>query len=118
MRTREEIKYEFTPAGNLDQTRSMKMLKINNQFLDLALDVEDLVPNCPDRTAALRKIMEAKFTCVQAITHFRSPDQPVQSTISTQLPQEPNEKPQKFDKEKEIDLAKEVPPTNAKSPKQ
>lgn len=72
MRTAEEAKFAFTPVGKLGVTTTHKILKIENEFRDLALSVVDLVPESADRTAALRKLLEAKMTCVQAISHDKS----------------------------------------------
>lgn len=76
MRTREEIIHAFTPVGNLKSEEQIRVMKVSNAFKDMALEVADLVPDCADKTAALRKLLEAKFTCVQAITHQRPPAPP------------------------------------------
>lgn len=69
MRTKEEVIHAFTPVSPLKAEWSMKLLKIQNQMKDTAMEIIDLVPDSPDRTAALRKLLECKFTCIQAITH-------------------------------------------------
>ncbi len=70
MRTREEVIHAFTPVGaKLDEVQRMALLKTENAFKDLATDLIDFLPECADRTAALRKLLEAKMTCTQAITH-------------------------------------------------
>jgi hypothetical protein len=73
MRTQQEVVHAFTPNDKLDTVQKNCILKIQNNFKDLATDVIDLVPDSPDRTSALRKILEAKFNCIQAITHQISP---------------------------------------------
>lgn len=77
MRTREEIIHAFTPAGNLKSEQQIRVMKVSNAFKDMALEIESLVPDCPDKTAALRKLLESKFTCVQAITHAKVAEEPV-----------------------------------------
>ncbi len=51
----------------------MRLLKLQNAFIEMATDIADLVPECPDRTASLRKLLECKFTAVQALTHYQEP---------------------------------------------
>lgn len=72
MRTREEISYEFTPVGQMSSTQNMALLKTQNAFKDLALEIERLVPDTPHRTAAIRMLLNSKWTCVQAITHINN----------------------------------------------
>ena len=76
MRTKDEVKYAFTPVGKLDQAQKMRMMKIEKAFIELGTDIIDLVPECADRTSALRKLMEAKFTATQAITHYTPVEKP------------------------------------------
>ncbi len=69
MRTKLEVLNAFTPNPRLTQVQNMALMKTNKAFQDLAVELIDLVPECADRTAALRKLLESKFTCIQAITH-------------------------------------------------
>lgn len=69
MRTKLDVIKAFSPAPGLSQTQNMKRMKVEAAFKELATEVIDLVPESPDRTAALRKILNAKFECIQAITH-------------------------------------------------
>lgn len=71
MRTREEVIAAFKPVDKLDSVRQMKLMHLQKEMEDIALAILDYVPECADRTAALRKLLECKFTCVQAITHFK-----------------------------------------------
>ncbi len=71
MRTLEEVKDAFTPVGPLTATQQMRLLKLEKMFREAAADVVDLVPESENRTAAIRKMLEAKFTCVQEITHSK-----------------------------------------------
>lgn len=73
MLTRDEVVFAFTPVppNTIDEGQKMRMLKIETNFLELATDIIDLVPVSADRTAALRKLLEAKWTCSQAITHVK-----------------------------------------------
>lgn len=77
MRTREEVVSAFTPVVKLSEVQKTAILKLEIAFRDLATDIVDLVPETPDRTAALRKLLESKFTCTQAVTHYKP--LPVQS---------------------------------------
>lgn len=69
MRNRDEVIHAFTPVGKLDEVQKQCMMKIEMATRDLATDIIELVPDCADRISALRKLLEAKFNCVQAITH-------------------------------------------------
>ena len=71
MQTREEIVKAFTPIEPkfLTQTQKAVLGKLHMAFLDLATTIEMDVPACADRTSALHKLMECKFSCSQAVTH-------------------------------------------------
>lgn len=71
MRTADEVKYAFTAVGKLDTGLSQRILRLEIAFRELASEVFDLVPESADRTAALRKLLESKMTCVQAISHYK-----------------------------------------------
>ncbi len=71
MRTIEEVRDAFSPAGVLTATQQMRLMKIENLFKMVANEVMDLVPESANRTTALRKILESKMTCVQEITHSK-----------------------------------------------
>jgi hypothetical protein len=71
MRTIEEVKFAFTSVGKLDEITRTKLLKLENSFKELATDILDLVSESADRTACLRKLLESKFTAVQALTHYK-----------------------------------------------
>jgi hypothetical protein len=47
----------------------MRILKLEKIFQSLAEDVFDRVPENPDRTAGLRKLLEAKWTLCHAVSH-------------------------------------------------
>lgn len=72
MRTQAEVVHAFTPVGKLDPGLTQRILRIEVAFRELAVELVDLVPECPDRTAALRKLLESKMTCVQAISHAQA----------------------------------------------
>ncbi len=75
MLTPEEVKFAFTPVGDkLSAGQKMALQKAENLFRETALEVLQLVPKTADRTSALRKLLEAKFMCSQAITHSMSPE--------------------------------------------
>jgi hypothetical protein len=71
MRTPEDVTRAFTPVPGkeLSEQQTQGIMLVQNAFLELASTIMIDVPECADRTAALRKLLEAKFTCVQAITH-------------------------------------------------
>lgn len=72
MRTIEEIKHAFQPVGkNLDQGQSHRILKVQAALQLAAEEILDLVPECADRTHAMRQVLDAKFWCTQAISHFK-----------------------------------------------
>lgn len=74
MRTIDEIKHAFQPVGkNLDQGQTHKILKIQSALQLAAEEILDLVPECADRTHAMRLVLDAKFWCTQAISHFQLP---------------------------------------------
>lgn len=70
MKTVEEIKHAFQPAGKLDPGQSQRALRLQNAAQMLAEEIIDLVPECADRSHALRLVLDAKFWGTQAITHF------------------------------------------------
>lgn len=72
MRTKEETSKSFGPPMKLDAVGAMKMMKLNERFKDIAFEVLDLVPEGANRTAAIRKLLEAKMTCVHAISYDTS----------------------------------------------
>lgn len=68
-----EIKHAFQPVGGLSSTQTMKMMKVEAAMREAAEQVLDLVPAGSDRTYVMRKLLECKFWCVQAITHEQAP---------------------------------------------
>ena len=73
MRTRDEVIHAFTPVMKLSEGQKMRLLKLEVAYKDLATEILDLVPESADRTSALRKLLEVKFTTSQAITHTNEP---------------------------------------------
>jgi len=59
---------DFLPT-QLSAEGGVLVRELTAQFHNLALFVEDNVEPSADRTAALRKMLEAKMTLVQGITH-------------------------------------------------
>lgn len=82
MTDRTSIQAAFTPVGPLSTEVNHKVNIINRAFLDLALEVESTVPASADRTSAIRRILNAKFECVQALTHQKLP-QPASASQKT-----------------------------------
>lgn len=71
MRTIDEIKHAFQPVTVRDQGATHRMLKIQQELQLAAENILDLVPECADRTHAMRLLLDVKFWCVQAISHFQ-----------------------------------------------
>lgn len=73
MNTLDEVKYAFNPvpAKQLTEVAKVSIVKIEMAFTTLASEILDLVPESADRTSAIRRILEAKFMSVQAITHTK-----------------------------------------------
>lgn len=69
MRNREQIVDAFTPNQKLKPDEKAALVNMEQAFIDLATDIEINVPECPMRTIALNKLLEAKWSCSQAITH-------------------------------------------------
>jgi len=63
---------DFLPT-QLTHEGGVLVREITTQFHSLALYIENEVPPSADRTAALRKMLEAKMTLVQGITHQEEP---------------------------------------------
>ncbi len=85
MRTREEVIHAFTPVGKLTQSQQHCLFLLQKKATDFATDIIDLVPSCADRTAALRLLLQAKQTCIQAITH----EAPHEQALNTKKPTPP-----------------------------
>lgn len=68
MRTMSEAMDAFSP-NKCDQTQQQRILHIENSCKELLKDIYDMVPESADRTAGVRKLLEAKMTFVQAISH-------------------------------------------------
>ncbi len=69
MRSLSEAKAAFGAVAKLDEGQKMRLLKIEKLFQSVAEDVFDLIPDCPDRTAGLRLMLQAKWTLTQAVSH-------------------------------------------------
>ncbi len=73
MRTKEEIAFAFTPVVKLGVTQQQLLLRTQILFKDTATELADLIPDSADKTDAMRKLLEAKFMFIQALTHDRTP---------------------------------------------
>lgn len=89
MRTREDVIDAFTPKHKLSEGQKQRMLRLEVLMKETATEVLDLVPECADRTAALRKMLEAKRTLTQAITHSQSPEEALLKTQPARPLEEP-----------------------------
>ncbi len=69
MRTTEEVKHAFRPVGKLGEAKKVNLMHFENAFIDIANDIVTRLPETADRTSALRKLLDAKMTLTQAITH-------------------------------------------------
>lgn len=86
MRTKQEVIHAFTPVGKLDPGATQRLLRMEVSFRDMANEIMDHVPESADRTAALRKLLESKMTCIQAISH--ATNGPVQTPNTLAAPQQ------------------------------
>lgn len=68
MRTLQEAKYAFTAQKTTEDQKSA-ITVIEAQTEQLVEHVFNEVPETADRTAGLRKLLEAKQAFIQAITH-------------------------------------------------
>lgn len=102
MLTREDVLFEFRAVAPnaLSEGQKMRMLKINKNYEDLALDLIDLVPICAHRTAAIRELLLSKWTAIQAITHEKK--ESASANKSSQKDQE-GSKEQASEKSQEAD---------------
>lgn len=69
MRTIQEVKFVFTPNEKLEQKQKTCILKMQKSFMDLATDILEYAPDCPDRISAIRKLLECKMMVTHSITH-------------------------------------------------
>jgi hypothetical protein len=69
MRTLTEAKHAFSAVNKLDQGQTMRLLKIEKLFQSVTEDIFDLISDCPDRTAGLRLLLQAKWTISHAVSH-------------------------------------------------
>lgn len=68
MRTKDDVKYAFS-SQKVDPTRWSKILRTEIAFKELASEMIELASDSADRTAAMRKLLEAKQGFVHAISH-------------------------------------------------
>lgn len=85
MRTAKEVDHAFTAVKKLSPSQTQRLLNMEVRFKEMATDILDQVPESADRTSALRKLLETKMMCSQAITHQKSPEEalnkaPVETT--------------------------------------
>ena len=73
LKTLEDIRHEFypVPSSEMTEVRRACIEKIQRALADAAHEILEFVPDSSHRSTALRKILEAKFDCVQAITHTK-----------------------------------------------
>lgn len=69
MRTKKEVEHAFTPVKTLTQSQQQMIYLLQKAQTDNALEVMELVPDCADRTAGMRLLLQAKQIFIQAITH-------------------------------------------------
>lgn len=62
---------EFEPNNNLTNQQRVGITQTQDVFYQAVEQLMTLVPNGAHKTAAFRKMLEAKMTCVQAITHTK-----------------------------------------------
>lgn len=71
MKTVDDLKHAFQPVSpnSMDAGQRQRLMTLQNRAQEFAEDILDLVPDCADRTHALRLVLDSKFWGVQAITH-------------------------------------------------
>lgn len=70
MRTNQEALFALRPVGDkLSEIQKQALLRFQVALEDFTHAFYDNVPDCADRSAAARKLLELKMTAVQAITH-------------------------------------------------
>lgn len=71
LNSNKDIDYAFNPVpvSTLDEGQKHRAMKVQKRVQEMAEEILDLVPECPDRTHAFRQLLDVKFWCVQAITH-------------------------------------------------
>ena len=71
MRTKEDALAALRPVGEkgLTEVQKQAMLRLQVAVEEFNHAIFDNVPECADRTAAVRHLLDCKMTCVQAITH-------------------------------------------------
>jgi hypothetical protein len=69
MRTQEEVSKAFEPNEQLSAPQKFHLMAMTKSFQELASEIVQNVPESADRTAALRKLLEAKFSVMHAISH-------------------------------------------------
>lgn len=69
--TQQDIEKMFTPVEGrlLTEVQKTAILKIQIEFVEVAMNLNTLVPTSTYFTRALGKLQEAKFLCTQAVTH-------------------------------------------------
>lgn len=82
MQTKDDVIQAFMPVQKLDEGQKMRLLHLENTFKEAATDIIEYVPECPDRTVALRGLLSAKFLAVQALTHYVPPKKVAAQTDS------------------------------------
>jgi hypothetical protein len=84
MRTRDDVVAAFSPVPKALLTPSVlqRIDIVAAACQNLVLELLELVPESADRTAAFRKILEAKWTCTQAITHEPAPNLRAVASVS------------------------------------
>lgn len=106
MRTLQEVRDAFTPTNKLSPTQGMRLAKLQNSIMECAEAMIEFVPDSANRTAALRKLLEAKFTCVQEITHSKELGYESSQTTKVEKPVGPLDNNEKAAAQKKADEAR------------
>lgn len=70
MRNVEQVRHAFS-SQKVGTVERQAILNVEKAYEELALTILNQTPDCPDRTAALRKLLESKWTCTHAISHVQ-----------------------------------------------
>ena len=74
MKSIQEVERAFSSVKKLTDEQEILIEVVQNSFSNLATQLVVSVPLSPDRTVALRKLLESKMMAIQAITHHKDPE--------------------------------------------
>lgn len=67
MINKEEIEKRFYPAKNLTAIQKLFINDVNSYFVEIATKIDNICPDCRQKSIAFTKLQEAKFWIVDSI---------------------------------------------------